>query len=174
MRSAREVDYVLALSAEGLNHCEIARRTGIPRATVRDWVNGKVPSRARSEPPRWPLDESVFGPRAEYAYLLGLYLGDGSLSAHARGVYRLRITLDAAYPAIVASCAAAIGAVSGTRVGIYHRPGEGCHDVGAYWLHWPHVLPQHGPGAKHLRQGLSALHVQQPLRRHPRPLLRSL
>jgi hypothetical protein len=27
----------LALIAGGLNDCEVARRTGIPRTTIRDW-----------------------------------------------------------------------------------------------------------------------------------------
>jgi hypothetical protein len=42
-------------------------------------------------------------PRA-YAYLLGLYLGDGSISTHPRGVYKLRIFLDRKYPEIVGEC----------------------------------------------------------------------
>lgn len=33
-----------------------------------------------------------------YAYLLGLYLGDGMLSRHRRHVWKLRISLDAKYP----------------------------------------------------------------------------
>jgi hypothetical protein len=44
-------------------------------------------------------------------YLLGLYLGDGCISAHPRGVYRLRITLDLRYPGIVEECEAALRAV---------------------------------------------------------------
>ncbi len=34
-----------------------------------------------------------------YVYLLGFYLGDGSIASHHRGVYRLRLTLDAAMAA---------------------------------------------------------------------------
>ncbi|HEV8373977.1 MAG TPA: helix-turn-helix domain-containing protein [Actinomycetota bacterium] len=37
MRSREEVALVLGLARQGLNDCEIARRTGIPRGTVRDW-----------------------------------------------------------------------------------------------------------------------------------------
>jgi hypothetical protein len=65
MRSRQEVDRVLALAAEGLNHCEIGRQTGIPRATVRDWINGKAPRGRRSEPPAWPADPSAAGPPEE-------------------------------------------------------------------------------------------------------------
>jgi hypothetical protein len=42
--------------------------------------------------------------------------------------------------------------VSGKRVAIHERIGQGCKDVGAYWVHWPSVLPQHGLGAKHARR----------------------
>jgi hypothetical protein len=45
---------------------------------------------------------------ASYAYLPGLYLGDRCISAHPRGVYRLRISLDLRYPEIVSGCVAAI------------------------------------------------------------------
>ena len=41
-------------------------------------------------------------------HLLGLYLGDGCISAHARGVYRLRIVLDVKYPGIIAAATAAL------------------------------------------------------------------
>jgi hypothetical protein len=174
MRSAGEVEQVLALAGDGLNHCEIARRTGIPRATVRDWVNGKTPSGSRSRRPSWPHDEALPGPRAEYAYLLGLYLGDGSLAAHPRGVYRLRVTLDAAYPGIIASCAEAVTAVSGNAAGIYKRPGEGCKDVGTYWLHWPYVLPQHGPGMKHTRPIVLVDWQQRIVDAYPEEFLRGL
>lgn len=62
---------------------------------------------------------------SSYAYLLGLYLGDGSISTHARGVYKLRLYLDAAYPRII--------------------------DEAAGTMRQPCLFPQHGPGKKHLR-----------------------
>jgi len=40
------------------------------------------------------------GAEQDYAYVLGLYLGDGCLSAAGR-TYRLRITLDTAYSEII-------------------------------------------------------------------------
>jgi hypothetical protein len=66
--------------------------------------------------------------------------------------YRLRITLDAGYPGIVAECAAAIQAIrpdKPVRIGRYAH--ERCVEVSAYWQHWPCLIPQHGPGRKHLR-----------------------
>ena len=43
-----------------------------------------------------------------YTYLLGLYLGDGCLAEHPRGVYRLRIACANAYPGLVRQCEQAI------------------------------------------------------------------
>lgn len=51
MRTRQEVDQVLALRAEGLNGCEIARRTGIPRGTVKGWLTGHAPDFDRSRAP---------------------------------------------------------------------------------------------------------------------------
>ncbi len=43
MRTRQEVERVLALHAAGLNGCEIARRTAIPRGTVKGWLTGHAP-----------------------------------------------------------------------------------------------------------------------------------
>jgi hypothetical protein len=91
-----------------------------------------------------PLEERA------YAYLLGLYLGDGCLVLHRRGVYRLRITLDFKYPGIIAECAEAMKVVGHGR-GVGFVRAKGCMEVGAYWKHWPCVFPQHASGKKHWR-----------------------
>jgi hypothetical protein len=49
-------------------------------------------------------------PPADYAYLLGVYLGDGHISRGAR-TYCLRFFLDGAYPGIVEACCNALAAV---------------------------------------------------------------
>lgn len=86
---------------------------------------------------------------APYSYLLGLYLGDGMLSLGRRNVWKLRISLDAKYPQIVARGREAIADVSGRRVGAVARPG--CVEISGYWKHWPCLFPQHGRGPKHER-----------------------
>ena len=92
-------------------------------------------------------DERALG--APYAYLLGLYLGDGMLSAGRRDVWKLRITLDAKYPGIVERGRRAIADVSGRLAGGYARPG--CIEIYGYWKHWACLFPQHGAGPKHTR-----------------------
>jgi hypothetical protein len=161
MRHKLEVEQVLALAREGVNNCEIARRTGIPRETVRDWVGGRVPrdqdggaARARVGCARCGGQEHSFDelPAAEYAYLLGMYLGDGFLARSRRGVYRLRITLDDRYPEVIAECRAAAEAIlPQNRVGILHRAGQGCSEVSVFSKTLVCLFPQHGPGLKHQR-----------------------
>lgn len=79
-----------------------------------------------------------------------MYLGDGSI-AWARRVWRLRITLDQKYPAIIERCCQAIELLMpGQRAGVVKK--VGCFDVSLYSKHWPCLIPQHGPGVKHNRR----------------------
>jgi hypothetical protein len=163
MRSIEEVRRVLALVEQGLNDCEISRETGIPRGTIRDWRHGKTPQRNRrvarwrSRPtvgscPACGHPEHDFGglPALEYAYLLGLYLGDGTISKGRRGVFKLRITLDSRYPGIISECFAAVQLVCPTsKVNTITR--VGCTEVYSHSRAWPCIFPQHGPGPKHAR-----------------------
>ena len=140
------VGRALALSSEGLDASQIARLLSVPRRTVADWLSGRVP-RVKSEVRGDLVVERA--PHA-YPYLLGLYLGDGCLSEHRRGVYKLRIWLDAAYPGIIDECAAAIAdVVPAGRVGRLPRTGD--VEVYAYSKRWPALFPQHGSGLKHHR-----------------------
>lgn len=173
-----EIRTAVALGSRGLSASEIGRRMGIPRATVRDWLAGRVPevalradrSCAACGGPAHRLDELGM----PYAYLLGLYLGDGCLSSHPRGVFKLRITLDQAYPGIIAECRGAIQAVAGAAhvVGIAAR--KGCVEVYSSWKAWACLFPQHGPGKKHQRRiALEPWQVTL-VDRHPGQLLRGL
>jgi hypothetical protein len=90
MHSRATVAAALEMSRSGASSVAIGSALNLPPRTIRDWIRGIVPHCADALPP-------------EYVYLLGLYLGDGCLSHHARDVYKLRIILDAAYPEIVRS-----------------------------------------------------------------------
>ena len=86
---------------------------------------------------------------APYSYLLGMYLGDGSISGHPRGVARLRITLDSRHGVAIAHTITCIHEVRQRKPGLVLR--SGCVDVSSYWKHWPCLFPQHGRGPKHQR-----------------------
>jgi Helix-turn-helix domain len=143
----------LELAAEGRSATEVARLLGIPRATVRDWMYGRVPkrSRARAGGCRRCGDVHDFGGvPPEYVYLLGMYLGDGCLSAHRREVFKLRISLDARYPEIVDECRAAMRTVMPrSRVNLVDK--RTWFELYSYSKAWPCLFPQHGPGKKHER-----------------------
>jgi hypothetical protein len=150
LRSREDFETVKRLIVAGMNDCAIARQTGIPRCTVRDW-RLRPPIRPR------PISTSVCGvlhdfaalPAAPYSYLLGMYLGDGCISRHPRA-WRLRIVLDDKYPRIIERCREAIDALMpGQRAATLRRPNN-CTEVSLYSKHWPCLLPQHGPGRKHL------------------------
>ena len=90
-------------------------------------------------------------------YLLGIYLGDGCISSHARAVYRLRIVLDLRYPRLVDAVAMAIREVAPMnklsrveRSSGYTGSDEPTYvELGSYSKSWPCRFPQHGAGKKH-------------------------
>ena len=173
----------LRLGSDGLSAVEISRKLAIPRRTIADWLAGTVPRHSRRSDPDLALavcarcgqQEHEFGrlPRA-YVYLLGLYFGDGCISASPRDVFKLRIVLDSKYPGIIAEAQGAIGEVMpSNKVTVQVRP-RNCVEVYSYSKAWPCLIPQHGPGKKHHR--FIALQVWQCrlVERWPGALLRGL
>jgi hypothetical protein len=116
------------------------------------------------------LDVPSLGP--SYAYLLGMYLGDGMITAAPRRVFRLRIVLDKRYPYIIEQCAEAMREVSGTAAGSTRR--VGCFEIYSNWKHWVCAFPQHGPGPKHLRSIVLAPWQQDLVNALPRSFLAGL
>src|SRR5262245_36502827 len=84
----------LALIAAGVSDTEIARRLGVARTTIRDWRRPRYERTARVERCSrcWRTTRPVRFTAADYAELLGLYLGDGYIGALPR-TERLRIFL---------------------------------------------------------------------------------
>lgn len=164
MHSQKTVATALRLVERGLNDCEVARRIGVPRPTVRDWRVGKLPHSFEDKPVLYgrPMGTKTCSQcrsaehrfdrlSSAYVYLLGLYLGDGTISKAPKGVYKLRIFLDMRYPNIVAECETAMLAVLPyNKVARLLKPSN-CYEVYAYSKAWPCLFPQHGPGMKHTR-----------------------
>jgi len=137
------------MRARGMSERAIAMESGIPRATIRYWLHPPVGHQRASREGCFRCDESRWVLTSSYAYLLGLYLGDGYLALHPRDVWRLRIFQDARYSDLIDLCREVMGSISGTRVGVVQRPG--CVEINSYWKHWLHLFPQHGRGRKHER-----------------------
>jgi Homeodomain-like domain len=179
-RPARERRVALELARQGLNSCEIARRTGIPRSTIAGWRRGRAPRAPSSEIACLRCTGYQAHPFPEltdhcYSYLLGIYLGDGCLLRGCRGVYRLHICLDAQYPVIVCEAVAAAAVVmpasrASSRPHLHERSVE----VTSHSQHWPCLFPQHGPGPKHKRSIKLQAWQRDITDRHPWQLLRGL
>lgn len=153
----------LDLVAAGLNDCEISRRLGIPRATIRDWRRPTyVPRRKHlleTCPRCWRAAKPMRFEGEDYTELLGLYLGDGFISAGAR-TDRLRPFLDARYPAMNAEISGLlqrcfphnrVSNVAPSPSG-YSGRSDTCFVLSVYSGHLRCLFPQHGPGRKHERE----------------------
>jgi hypothetical protein len=143
----------LALIAAGANDCEVARRLGIARTTVRDWRRARdSPRPVRICPRCWrPSLKPIIFADADYAELLGLYLGDGHIVRTGRSD-RLRLFLDTRYTGIIADAQALLRrCFREHRVGTF-RTGKGSTTIiSVYCTHLACLFPQHGPGRKHRR-----------------------
>jgi hypothetical protein len=158
----------LALVAQGRSLNSVSRETGISRSAIRCWQERLVPLPRIAPPdPGPPADDRA------YSYLLGLYLGDGCISAHPRSGYYLRIACADAWPGLIQECADAIVKVR-PGVGVYHARNQGCVTVTSYSQHWPALFPQHGPGKKHERSIVLAPWQRVIVDAHPWEFVRGL
>jgi hypothetical protein len=147
-------DEALTLLERGLNDCEVARRTGVPRSTVRCWrVPPYRPKTERGTCLRcWrPTKPITFTPE-DYTELLGLYLGDGSISDYPRTA-RLRIHLDARYPGIIGDTKVLLErSFPKNPVGLVNAEDGRMVYLSLYSSHLGCLFPQHGEGKKHERR----------------------
>ena len=141
-------DSVRALLAEGLSDNAISRRTGVGRATVTRWRRRGLP-RERAARAGFPRDWRP-SDRTAYSYLLGIYLGDGTVTRHGQ-TFGLHVYIDGEYPQIVDECEVAIRTVSGVTPSRYLRPHSARVRLTSYRPIWPAAFPQSGPGRKHER-----------------------
>ena len=138
-----------ALAAAGHRDADVAQRTGLPRTTVRDIRLSAMPDLCprcwrRAAPANWTA--------GTYAFVLGLYLGDGCISRAGR-TFRLRLSLDSRYPGVVTAARSALGrGFAANRVGETHADGGSTVILSVYSSHLPCLFPQHGPGKKHERR----------------------
>lgn len=164
------VALVRALAREGLNASEIAAATCISRSTIRGWLANRPDGPPWSPCPRCNTEAEL--DEAAYVYLLGLYLGDGTISKQRNGVYRLRIFQTAKYHDLIAECRTEMQLVLPNRVAVLRR--GGCVEISSYSKHWPCLFPQAGVGRKHERPIILEPWQRDVVRVHPKLLLRGL
>ncbi|MGP3981379.1 transcriptional regulator [Streptomyces sp. KR80] len=164
---------VLALVDQGRSLNSVSKQTGISRAAIRDWQVRIEPISRATECPRCSPDPQLPEPTDTYAYLLGLYLGDGCLSAQSRGGYALRISCADAWPGLINACREAIRSVRPMN-SVCLVQNQGCVMVTSYSRHWPCLFPQHGPGKKHERPIVLEPWQQRIVDTHPWEFIRGL
>ena len=125
---------------------------------------GAQPSRPSWSPPHPPT----------YAYVLGLYLGDGNIARTSRRSQCIRIVLDGAYPEIVDECVQALARLIPVPVRVYTDRTPRRIVVQASSGVWITLFPQHGPGRKHERPIVLERWQQLIVDREPEAFLRGL
>jgi len=175
VHSAETRERALDLIGTGLNDCEVARRLGIARSTVRDWRAPRYVAKpyAMTCPRCWRGVRRPFSfTDADYAELLGLYLGDGHIAMTGRSD-RLRLFLDSAYGRIVAEAAALLErSFPGHPVGRTPAHGGSMTVLSVYCTHLRCLFPQHAAGKKHERPIVLEPWQRALLERQPWPFLR--
>lgn len=167
----------LKLLATGLSVSEVSRRTGVSRAAIREWRDNpdvlKPKMHARcfrcADPPGEPPD------RRAYAYLLGLYLGDGCINLtgdRRKEVRALRIACGDMWPGLITECATTMERVLPNKA--FYAQQVGYTMVTSTSKHWPCLFPQHAPGKKHLRRITLDPWQQDIVNDHPGDFLRGL
>ncbi|MFS8203062.1 helix-turn-helix domain-containing protein [Streptomyces sp. CWNU-52B] len=162
-------EQALALVGQGRSLNSVSRETGISRAAIRAWQERIEPLPRMAAPDPGPLADTH-----AYAYLLGLYLGDGCISPHPHGTgYYLRIACADAWPGLLRLCREAITKVR-PGIGVCTLQKQGYAMVTSYSRHWPRLFPQHGPGKKHERAIVLEPWQQKIVDAHPWQLVRGL
>jgi len=107
--------HAIALMERGLSLRSISMSTGVSRATLHDWrEHPEGSANPHATCPRCSARPTLPEPHADYAYLLGLYLGDGCISrggARDKDAWKLRIASADAWPGLIQECMRAMSTI---------------------------------------------------------------
>ncbi|MEU7065937.1 helix-turn-helix domain-containing protein [Streptomyces sp. NPDC046161] len=167
----------LSLLRGGARNADVARDLNVPVGTIGYWKHldrserGECPGSHSPECPRCDgrsLDQEA------YAYLLGLYLGDGHISLYSgHRVPSLMITCDDKWPGLMDHAERATRLTfPDNKVCRVRR--TGCHNIKVYSMHLACLFPQHGPGKKHERRIALEGWQQEIVDAHPWEFVRGL
>lgn len=174
MHSRKTVDRALSLHRFGWSNDHIASECGVSQSAVNHWVNGRRRAQAKD------AERTAYCPSCgtgvldskAYAYLFGLYLGDGYIGAISKGVDYLAIACCDTWPGLIEECMTAMAGVF--PVSVFRVRREGCTEVKATSKHWRCVFPQHGKGHKHSRPIALEPWQSEIVDEHPKAFVRGL
>jgi hypothetical protein len=167
------VDRARRLSASGMIDREVAEACGVSLTAVAHWRRGERRNLDHYRERRCPRCDGRPLDEIAYAYLLGLYLGDGHLTEAHRGVFALSIKCCDDWPGLRGAAEGSMKAVMPTS-SVCRVQRVGCTEVKSYSKHWPCLFPQHGPGRKHHRKIELAPWQQKIVAVHPGEFARGL
>ncbi|MEU5778606.1 helix-turn-helix domain-containing protein [Streptomyces venezuelae] len=167
----------LTLLRNGTKNADVARTLNIPLGTISYWKHEDRAKRGEcpgSPIPSCPRCDGRALDAAAYAYLLGLYLGDGHIIQYSgHRVPSLMITCDNAWPGLKDDCERAIHAVFPDNAVCRVRK-TGCQNIKVYSKHLWCMFPQHGSGKKHDRKIALEPWQQEIVDAHPWDFVRGL
>ena len=149
------VERSFQLKERGFTDKAIADQLKVSIRAVRHWRYGtrqRLPPAQRTHrhnEDRYPSCARCNGsevPGRPYAYLLGLYLGDGHI-IDKKQQHTLGISCTDGWPGLMDACEEAMQAVMPHNK-IWRRKRVGCHDVMSSSIHWKCLFPQHGHGTE--------------------------
>jgi hypothetical protein len=153
MYSRAIVDTALVLSSAGVLDRENAQICGVSVKAIRYWRTGRrrAANYDRRSAPLCPRCYRTTINERAYAYLLGLYLGDGHITRGRRDVYALWLYCCDDWPGLMTAASEAMSAVMPASK-VFRVQRTGCTAVKSTSKHRPCLFPQHGPGLKHTRE----------------------
>lgn len=174
---------IIRLLGKGLSRNEIATKLDIAWKQVDYWSRNSarvvklVDTRDLKSRAFERTGSSPVSCTKEYAYVLGLYLGDGyiNLQTPAYGVYKLRITQDVKYQHLVEEHRKALETIfEGNRAAVYHHKNSNAIDVYIHSQLIGVLFPQRGSGPKNKRDVSLEDWQLRIVEQHPDAFLRGL
>ncbi|GAA3055584.1 hypothetical protein GCM10017562_20280 [Streptomyces roseofulvus] len=167
----------LTMLRGGAKNAEVARTLNVPMGTIGYWKHVDRAKRGECPGRHSPLCPRCDGRELDniaYAYLLGLYLGDGHIAqSRAMRVPSLSVTCADTWPGLIDACVEAMQSVlPGNRASKVQK--QGCVDVKITSMHLRCLFPQHGPGRKHERPIALEAWQQEIVDAHPWEFIRGL
>ncbi len=140
---------IISLFESGYSDRKISMKLSIDRSTVKKYKNISSDNTPKTFSSIIDIDDNV---KKFYAYILGLYLGDGDISKYAR-TYRLRLYFHSINDRDVIE--RAVYSLSKlfpkNKISTYDQLHAKCTVVSVYNSAIPELFPQHGSGKKHSR-----------------------
>lgn len=142
------VNDIISKIDDGAKKKTLSNIYNIPRGTICYWYKNK--DEIKDEIKDFDLNEYLKNKKSEYSYILGVYLGDGTISKIKRG-YKLRIFLDSKYYNIVEESVKNLKLLFPNNKVNVHKELCNMYIITLYSNLLPKLFPQFGKGLKHKR-----------------------